>query len=425
MRLSHLVRLATLGCACFLSACSPGTPDVSEVLDSYRAVAHAAYAESHARAVTLAQRVEDLVAAPGPDTLAAARQAWRAARVPYSQSEGLRFGNWFVDEWETRVNAWPVDEGFIDYVADGYAASEANRHSRLSVVTAPAVTIGGRTIELEPLSWAKLEGLHALSDHESNVATGFHTIEFLLWGQDLHGHTPGAGERPWTDYSRDAATCTDGPRRAPLAHCQRRGAYLITSAHYLAHQLTLMRARWADAEGSYGDRLVRGDAKEGLRRALFGLASMSGEELASERMQVALMAGSPEEEQDCFSDDTHQSLYFNAVGIENLYRGRFGEQTFSPSLSDLAQAVNPELAKRIDRALTDTRDSLQAIREAADTGRPFDVLIAPDAHEGHALIRTAMAHLHAQTAAFEALGEALQLGDLNPQAPRGVPERDS
>ena len=31
---------------------------------------------------------------------------------------------------------------------------------------------------------------------EANVATGYHAIEFLLWGQDLHGTGPGAGKRP-------------------------------------------------------------------------------------------------------------------------------------------------------------------------------------------------------------------------------------
>ena len=34
------------------------------------------------------------------------------------------------------------------------------------------------------------------ADVETNVATGYHAIEFLLWGQDLNGTGPGAGNRP-------------------------------------------------------------------------------------------------------------------------------------------------------------------------------------------------------------------------------------
>lgn len=404
--------------AILLSACGQDEPEVRDVLDSYRAVAHASYQAALDGAVTLTERIEALVADPSAKHLTAAREAWRAARVPYSQTEGLRFGNWFVDDWEGWVNAWPVDEGFIDYVAPRYSASDANPLAYSHFVTAEAVTVGGQRIDLSSLSWAKLEALHTLSDHESNIATGYHVIEFLLWGQDLHRHDPGAGERPWTDFANQAAQCTDGPDPAPLAHCQRRGAYLLASARHLERKLSVMTARWTDVEGSYGDRLVEGDPNDGLRRVLFGLASMSGEELANERMQVALMTGAPEEEQDCFSDDTHNSLYYNALGVENLYRGRFDGARHGPALADLARAVDPQLADRIDEALTATRASLQRIRDAEEAGQPFDVLIAPDNEAGHALIRTAIARLHEQTTAFEALGQALELGGLNPGAPR-------
>lgn len=40
------------------------------------------------------------------------------------------------------------------------------------------------------------EELHMLDGVQANVATGYHAIEFLLWGQDLNGTNPGAGNRP-------------------------------------------------------------------------------------------------------------------------------------------------------------------------------------------------------------------------------------
>ena len=178
-----------------------------------------------------------------------------------------------------------------------------------------------------------------------------------------------------------------------------------------------MRARWADHPGSYGDRLVQGDPEEGLRRVLFGLASMSGGELAGERMQVALLAQSPEEEQDCFSDDTHQSLYFNALGISNLYRGRYGGQPLGPALQALVQARAPQLAQPLADAFAATEKAMAAIRAAGEQGQTFDQLIGPDHATGQALISTAIAALQQQTELLEALGQSLALGSLNPQAP--------
>ena len=56
-----------------------------------------------------------------------ARAAWIAARPSYQQSEVFRFGNAIVDDWEGRVNAWPLDEGLIDYTAADASRSYAVR----------------------------------------------------------------------------------------------------------------------------------------------------------------------------------------------------------------------------------------------------------------------------------------------------------
>ena len=77
---------------------------------------------------------------------------------------------------------------------------------------------------------ALLEGtLHEADGVESNVATGYHAIEFLLWGQDLNGHGDGAGNRPASDFATGAA-CTGG-------NCDRRGAYLRAATELLVSHL--------------------------------------------------------------------------------------------------------------------------------------------------------------------------------------------
>ncbi|MDP9140475.1 MAG: peptidase [Pseudomonadota bacterium] len=407
------VLLAALLCV----ACRPQPVDVGTVLDGYRAVAYASYSDALMATQQLQRAVSDFVEQPSEQSLRAARVAWRAARVPYAQTEALRFGNWFVDEWELGVNAWPVDEGFLDYVAEPYAASPTNALSRANLIASTELMIGGLTLRTDPLKPSVLISAQGRSDVEANVATGFHAIEFMLWGQDRHGYGAGAGERPWTDYATDAAQCTDGDRAAPLRHCERRRAFLSGAVELLRLALVEMTPTWGAQSGSYGDRLVKGDADEGLRRVLFGLATMASAELAGERMQVALLARAPEEEQDCFSDDTHNSLYYNALGIENFYYGRYGGMQAKASLADLARRRDAVLATEIDRAFERSRGALRAIQQAGEQGERFDQLIAPQHPQGAQLIGSAIAALQAEAALLETLGQRLGLGALDPHHP--------
>lgn len=391
--------------------------DVRAVLDSYRAVAFASYSDALTATEQLQRAVGAFVEQPNDQTLEAARAAWRAARVPYAQTEALRFGNWFVDEWELGVNSWPIDEGFLDYVDDSYAASPTNALARANLITSEELVIGGAPLRTDPLKPSVLISAQGRSDVEANIATGFHAIEFMLWGQDRHGYGAGAGERPASDYATAADRCTDGDRAAPLRHCERRRAFLVDAVELLRLALFEMAPTWGPQSGSYGDRLVKGDVNEGLRRVLFGLATMAGAELAGERMQVALLARAPEEEQDCFSDDTHNSLYYNAVGIENFYYGRYAATQAQISLADLARSRDAALAAEIDRAFERSRAALRAIQMAGEGGERFDQLIAPDNAGGALLISSAIAALEAEAALLEQLGERLGLGDLDPHHP--------
>ena len=102
-----------------------------DVLSHYADLAHAKYEDSLISARTLQGAVNQFVAEPTEANLANAKDAWLAARVPYQQSEVYRFGNAIVDDWEGKVNAWPLDEGLIDYVAASYGA-ESEENPRLS-----------------------------------------------------------------------------------------------------------------------------------------------------------------------------------------------------------------------------------------------------------------------------------------------------
>ncbi|HHX83508.1 MAG TPA: peptidase, partial [Pseudomonadaceae bacterium] len=188
---------------------------IPEILDTYVEIARASYGDSLLGARDLEAAIHRFLAQPDQQGLEEARQAWRDARIPYLQTEVFRFGNAVVDEWEGRVNAWPLDEGLIDYVAPAYGTeSDHNYFYTANIIANPLVDIGGISIDANRITPQLLaETLHELDGVEANVATGYHAIEFLLWGQDLNGTGPGAGERPWTDYSLSACSNDNCERR--------------------------------------------------------------------------------------------------------------------------------------------------------------------------------------------------------------------
>ena len=85
-----------------------------QVVINYADIAHATYEDALMTAHVLQGAVNILIDSPTDLHLANAKEAWKAARVPYQQSEVFRFGNAIVDDWEGQLNAWPLDEGLID-----------------------------------------------------------------------------------------------------------------------------------------------------------------------------------------------------------------------------------------------------------------------------------------------------------------------
>ncbi|MEM7377856.1 MAG: imelysin family protein, partial [Pseudomonadota bacterium] len=307
-------------------------PTQRAVIDHAAALAEAVYGDSLSTAQTLSAAIDAFLAAPSDDTLDAARDAWVAARVPYQQTETFRFGNPWVDDWEGKVNAWPLDEGLIDYVA-GDGASEDNPYGGLNIIANAQPTIGGQQIDASAITPTLLgETLQELDGIESNVATGYHAIEFLLWGQDLNGTQPGAGNRAASDFSLEG--CTNAP-------CDRRRAYLDAATELLLADLQDAVDAWAD--GGDAHAALTGLDDDAAVAALFtGMGSLAYGELAGERINLGLQLHDPEEEHDCFSDNTHASHYNDLVGIQNLYTGSYtrvdGSVLEGPSIADLVAA---------------------------------------------------------------------------------------
>ena len=372
-------------------------PQEREVLSHYADIAHAMYEDSLNTARDLQRAVDRLIAQPTEKNLAMARDAWRAARVPYQQTEVYRFGNAIVDDWEGKVNAWPLDEGLIDYVAASYGGeSDENPYYRVNVIANPTLKVSGRMIDARNITKELLaDTLHEVDEVEANVATGYHAVEFLLWGQDLNGTGAGAGNRPASDF--DTANCSWG-------NCDRRAAYLKVATDLLVDDLTWMTNQWS-ADGEARTSLLGDGLRQGLSTIVTGMGSLSYGELAGERMKLGLMLHDPEEEHDCFSDNTHYSHYYDALGIRNVYLGTYkrtdGSEVSGPGLSKLVAMastdVDEELRGRIDATLAAMGD----IVDAAEGGEAYDQMIGPDNEAGNARVQAAIDALKEQTRAIE------------------------
>ena len=193
-----------------LAACNDGggSSDLkTSVVENYAAGAHSSYARSLASARVLDTAIDNFLAAPSQPRLDAAKRAWLRARDDYGVTEIYRFYDGPIDNEEDGpeglINAWPLDESYIDYV-DGD----------------PSVGIINKPGEFPAIDATLFVSLNE-EGGEENISTGWHAIEFLLWGQDLNADGP--GYRPIEDY-----TVND--------NADRRRTYLaVTSDLLLAH----------------------------------------------------------------------------------------------------------------------------------------------------------------------------------------------
>ncbi|HEY5809718.1 MAG TPA: imelysin family protein [Povalibacter sp.] len=384
----------------YMCGCSRQPPDDPRrpIVATYAAIVQATYEDALLATRALDAAVDSLIDHPSEETMQIARERWRAARVPYSYSEAFRFYAGPIDAAdgpEPRINGWPLDENHIDAVqTDTYNA-------------APGLNIIGNAKEFPEIT-PELVAAQNEAGGEKNIASGWHAIEFLLWGQDRNSPPESAGQRSYTDFVAQGDPATDVAAR--------RGKYLKATTTLLVRDLEGLVAAWTvstnTASPSYRDALVSGDVYTGLKRILTGMAALAEIEMAGERMNVPMLSGDQEEEQSCFSDTTADDLRANGMGIEHVYYARYtrsnGEVISGPSLADLVQKTDPRMGEEMQARLARTRETLAAIHN------PFDREIQPDNAEGKARVQAAVDALRAQTLSVGRAATSLQvfLSDL-------------
>ena len=379
-----------------------------DVLNHYADIALMTYSDSLTAAQEMHTALEKLVAEPSTESITAARTAWRDSRVPYMQTEAYRFGNPIVDNWEGKVNAWPLDEGLIDYVDNSYGTDSLdNPLYTANVVANKTFKLSGNTVDASNINKKLLtDTLHEIDGVEANVATGYHAIEFLLWGQDLNGTEAGAGDRPATDF--DVDNCSNG-------NCQRRADYLLTSSELLIDELEWIIAQW-QTDGAARQTLLA-DESAGITAILTGMGSLSYGEMAGERMKLGVLLHDPEEEHDCFSDNTHFSHYYDLVSIQNVYTGNYttidGTQISGPSVSDLVNAADQATNEELLAQITNSISKAQIIVDSAEKdGVAYDQLLAENNSAGNAKIMNVVNALLEQTKGIEKAVSVLGINQL-------------
>lgn len=383
MRFKTTLAAAVLGLALSAQVHAQTPPAVTPagVATHYAALVHANYEDTLSTARSMQAAIKTFTAAPSTDTLAAARQAWLNAREFYGQTEAFRFYGGPIDGAngpEGRINAWPMDESYVDAVNGKKTAGFVNNPKQ--------------ALTKQALSRMNERG------GEENIATGWHAIEFMLWGQDLSDTSP--GNRSFTDF-------VDG--QAPNA--ARRRQYLTVVTELLVDDLASLVRAWAPGQkANYRARFEKGGT-ESVRKMLVALGSLSRGELAGERLEVALASQDQEDEHSCFSDNTHRDAVTNAKGIENVWLGRFtradGRVLQGASLRDLVAAKDAPLADKTTQQISNSVKAAEAIPA------PFDRAIVGDkTAPGRQSIEKTIASLTAQSSALVAAASAVGITKL-------------
>lgn len=361
----------------------------SDIVQHYADIMEAQYSDSVTAALRLRDVIETFLKNPTANGLTAARNEWITSRQSYSQSEVGRFYDGPIEPLEEYINAWPIDLNYIDYTVgmpDSGIINQTNLYPQLT----QNLLLGANQRQGENESE---------QEAERAVSTGFHAIEFLLWGQDLYADTP--GRRAYTDYVKTA----NGPGR----NAGRRREYLQLLTQLLADQLQAVADQWAaNNPTNYCARFLSAPPDAALEKIITGAGNLSSSELAGERMLVPYTTKSQENEQCCFSDSTHLDLLRNEMGIQDVWLGSYtrtdGAILTGPGLITLLEQADPKLAAILQQQLETTIAAIRSIPA------PFDqAILGNDSTPGRLAVKKALDALQAQNTSIVHAAAVLHL----------------
>ncbi len=400
---------AAVSAAAILAACggsdsknnNSGNKDLpQDIAQNYRAMAGAVYSDSLSTAEDFQDAVDVFLADPTEQNLEAARTEYKEMRVPYQQSEIMRWdegiagegvgdeGPASVDDWEGQVNAWPLDEAQIEDIISGGASSE-------DITTSLLVDKNG----------ALPDG----TEDEANVTTGVHAVEFMLWDRDEEAKGPGQrAASEFASLSSCAGTFT--------TEACRNSKYLEVATQLLVDDLSDMAAEWtaeaANTEGTLAYNFLESDSQGDY--ILQAIASMAVGELGGARLSAGLWrdasvletltpdegetfkAGDHEEEHDCFSDLSHVAVYYNFQGIKNALNGSYtaldgtvvSGASFGDYINSVYSAGYEDLVDKLDAVEVELKKVYDAGERETNAVSFDDIIAASQAHYEDGVAKT-------------------------------------
>ncbi|MAB59054.1 MAG: iron-regulated protein [Verrucomicrobiales bacterium] len=328
----------------------PAEDALPNIVLNYANIVHASYSDSLELAKSMMTKIQSFLESPTEKGFEEAKESWINSRFPYLQTEVYRFYGGPIDDEdgpEGLLNAWPMDEAYVDYVKESPDSGIINNTKDYPEITKDLL-----------ISLNEKEG-------EENISCGYHAVEFLLWGQDFNANGP--GNRPFTDYTT-------------AANADRRKKFLMVTVDLLIENLESLVNDWAPDQKNYRESFVNSQPKDSFQKILLGMTLLSGFELAGERILVAYESKAQEDEHSCFSDTTHNDAIYDIIGIKNVWTGKYtradGSVIDGPGVRDFGSSVDAELTEKIDTSLS------SALKKSMEVPRPFDQAIL--AEEGSA-----------------------------------------
>jgi putative iron-regulated protein len=374
------------------------------VLDAYSNIALATYSDALNGAIVLKNAIDNFAKNPTQENLDKAKNAWLISRETYGQTEVFRLSKGPVDAedgWvseaygakEGQINAWPLDENMIDYTID----ADGKKTSGNIIDTVGKFNPGGEESKEVDVSKITVESITDLNENggEANVATGYHAIEFLLWGQD----------QDYSNFARD--NITKGPLTAgqrPLKdfttekNAARRIAYLQVASEKLVSDLETVKSAWeknidgnkglyqaalkGELTGENASKNIKSD--EALKQIIAGMGVFIKSELANERIAVAVLTPSEEDEHSCFSDNTHRDIVTNYLGFKNVLTATYNGKKYGTSLLDVA---NEETKTKIVNLMRSIEAKIDSVNEIAKNREHFDYQIKEDSKQAKVIVK--------------------------------------
>lgn len=368
--------------------------DAKAFLKTYADIALATYHASYLDAIKLQKAIHNFAKNPTQANLDNAKKAWLQGRETYGVTEIFRLSDGPIDAeegWvnsaygnlESQINAWPLDENLIDYTIDA-----DNKRTSGNIIDSTGVfTPGGEDVKSVDVTKITKQVLTDLNENgsEENVTSGWHSIEFLLWGQDQDYNnliedkvTNGpltAGQRPLSDFTTDK-------------FAKRRLEYLVANADKMVDDIATVRSAWLTRingnEGLYRAALLGKltgknaskniPTKTALRQVFVGMGMFIKSELANERIAVAVLTPSEEDEHSCFSDNTHRDIYTNFKGFTDVFYGKYKGKKVGTSIY---QFLTKSQKQVVDGLVKDINARVATVNDLATSKMHFDYQILP------------------------------------------------